>query len=113
MENLTKGFVYPISMAWVGTELILLAANGVTWPLLAGFALFITGFVVVGCYPLGDAAIDRAGRIFFSVFAFTCVLFSFKSFGTPLVGALKLIAATVLCFIVLRPTSAEKQSMDH
>ena len=61
MENLAKGFAYPITMGWAGTEVLMMASQGVAWPLAIAFLIFAIGFVVVGCYPLEDSTVEKAG----------------------------------------------------
>ena len=114
MENLAKGFVYPIILGWVGTEVLIMASQGVAWPLAVGFLLFAVGFVVVGCSPLSDKTVNRAVQLFFALGAAACVTFALRTFlSSPLPGTLKLLGAVALCLVVFRPERSKSESHGH
>jgi hypothetical protein len=114
MDTLGKAFAYLLAMAWAGTEAVLLASEGMGLALVAAFVIFAVGFVVVGCYPLDDAAVNRYAKLFFIIVAFSCLLFSLGSFGNPLIGIVKLTCAALLCLFVLRlPAGGPSEEGSH
>ena len=105
MENLAKAFVYLVALLWAGTEILILASNGTSWPLGLGFLFFATGFVVVGCAPLKDSTVNAAGRLFFSICVIVCLAFAIFGFTLSALGLAKLAVGAVLCVVAFRPDS--------
>lgn len=113
MDNLGKGFVYLIAMGWAGTETILLAANGFGLALFVALAVFTASFILVGCYPLKDATVERLGKQFFALVALSCLFFALGSFGNWLIGSIKLISAVLLCMLVFRLPAPGADASHH
>ncbi len=114
MNSLSLGFVYICGLSLLLAEVCISAGNGNWTPLWLFLVLFILMFAILGCLPLSNKAIDRAGPVFSILIGVGLLGYSFGSFGAGsyLGGFLKLFAAVILVAIGLLGY-AHKTPEDH
>lgn len=114
MNSLPLGFLYLIGLSWLLSEVCVSAAGGNWTPLWLFLAFFIVVFAVVGCLPLKDKLLNRAGAVSAIVIGLWIVLYGFGAFDSSILGALVRIvggasvaAVGVLGFLADREEEAQ------
>ncbi|MEO0417116.1 MAG: hypothetical protein AAF226_19445 [Verrucomicrobiota bacterium] len=61
MNSLKMGFFYVVGWSWALCETCVIASNGNWMPLILFTIYFVLTFSILGCMPISDAAVSRAG----------------------------------------------------
>ncbi|MDA7920288.1 hypothetical protein N9B73_00910 [Verrucomicrobiales bacterium] len=103
MNSLSLGFAYICGLSLLLTEVCIGAGNGNWTPLWLFLVFFTLMFAILGCLPLSNKAIDKAGPVFSILIGVGILAYAFGSFGAGsyLAGFLKLLSASLMVVIGL------------
>lgn len=87
MNSLPLGFLYLIGLGWLLAEVCVSASAGNWTPLWLFLAFFVAVFATVGCLPLKDKSVNRAGAVSALVIGLWIVLYGLGSFDSSIPGA--------------------------
>lgn len=118
MNSLSLGFAYICGLSLLLAEVCIGAGNGNWTPLWLFLLLFALMFAILGCLPLSNKAVDKAGPIFSLLIGIGILAYAFESFGAGsyLAGFLKLVAAgfmIVICLLGFVHKTPEDHSEAH
>lgn len=114
MNSLPLGFLYLIGLGWLLSEVCISAAGGNWTPLWLFLAFFTVVFAVVGCLPLKNKALNRAGAVSAIIIGLWIVLYGFGAFDSSILGALvRIVGGAAVAAIGALGFLTEKEEAHH
>lgn len=86
MNSLPLGFLYLIGLGWLLSEVCVSAAGGNWTPLWLYLAFFVVSFAIVGCLPLSDKSVNRAGSVSAVIIGLWIAMYGIGSFDSSILG---------------------------
>lgn len=113
--NLLKALVYMAGLAWWAGEGMARVGEG-SWLFLSlFFAVFIVGFVMLGCLDADPATVERWGAVFGVLVTLGLLGLALTSFGAggAATGVVKLVLAIAFGALALTGFRGRTQSPTH
>lgn len=82
MHSLSLGFCYITGLSWLLSEVCVSASHGNWTPLWLFLIFFVLMFSILGCLPLSNKAIDRAGPVFSILIGLGIIAYALAAFGS-------------------------------
>lgn len=111
MKDLILSVVHIVALAWLAVQTTAMAASGSWIPLGIFFVVLALALIIVGCWPLAEAKVDRFGGLFAIVVALGLLLLAISAFreagaGSGAVRILLSLGYAVFAGMALRRASS-------